>query len=123
MVRGKAAGGGAHILNIEAAARRRRHRRWAERWSHLKRPLSRFGFAVAMISVVALILWKPLQSVRISSIGDAFWHLAASPNCTAARAVGLAPARRGQPGYWPSHDADNDGIASKPYFRYVGHRR
>ena len=44
-------------------------------------------------------------------------HLAAKPNCAAARAVGLAPARRGEPGYWPSHDADNDGIACEPYPR------
>lgn len=82
-----------------------------------KRPLSQVAFVLVTISLLALIVWKPLQSVRINSIGDAFWHLAASPNCTAARAVGLAPARRGQPGYWPSHDADNDGIACEPYTR------
>jgi hypothetical protein len=46
--------------------------------------------------------WPPLVTLR---------HIAAVPNCAAARAVGLAPARRGEPGYWPSHDADNDGIA------------
>ena len=38
-------------------------------------------------------------------------HLAAFPSCTAAEAVGLAPAHKGQPGYWPKHDADSDGVA------------
>jgi Excalibur calcium-binding domain len=42
-------------------------------------------------------------------------HVAAAPNCNAARVVGLAPARRGQPGYWPSHDRDGDGIACEPW--------
>ena len=38
-------------------------------------------------------------------------HLAAFPNCRVAEMVGLAPSRRGQPGYWSHHDADDDGIA------------
>jgi len=29
--------------------------------------------------------------------------------------MGLAPARRGQPGYWQKNDADNDGIACEPW--------
>ncbi|MCF1502271.1 excalibur calcium-binding domain-containing protein [Afifella sp. H1R] len=41
-------------------------------------------------------------------------HYAAAPNCGLARLVKLAPARRGDPGYWPRHDADNDGIACEP---------
>ena len=44
-------------------------------------------------------------------------HLAAQPNCAAARAVGLAPARPGEPGYWPQHDRDGDGIACEPWPR------
>lgn len=32
-------------------------------------------------------------------------------NCTAARAAGAAPLRRGEPGYRPGLDRDNDGIA------------
>lgn len=31
-------------------------------------------------------------------------------NCTAARAAGGAPVRRGEPGYGPHLDRDNDGI-------------
>jgi hypothetical protein len=35
---------------------------------------------------------------------------AAYPNCTAARAAGAAPVRRGDPGYAPHLDRDGDGI-------------
>ena len=44
-------------------------------------------------------------------------HFLAEPNCRAARSVGLAEARRGQPGYWPHLDRDNHGIACEPYPR------
>jgi excalibur calcium-binding domain-containing protein len=36
-------------------------------------------------------------------------------NCDAARAAGAAPIRRGEPGYAPHLDRDNDGIACEPY--------
>ncbi|WP_312880730.1 excalibur calcium-binding domain-containing protein [Aminobacter carboxidus] len=68
-------------------------------------------------ALVVLIAWKPLQAISINSTTDALRHFSSAPNCDAARAVGVAPARRGQPGYWPSHDADNDGIACEPYKR------
>lgn len=32
------------------------------------------------------------------------------PNCDAARRAGAAPVRRGQPGYGPHLDRDNDGV-------------
>jgi hypothetical protein len=44
-------------------------------------------------------------------------HIAAAPNCAAARRVGLAPARIGEPGYYSRHDADHDGIACEPWSR------
>lgn len=33
------------------------------------------------------------------------------PNCASARAAGVAPLRRGDPGYRPGLDRDNDGVA------------
>lgn len=42
--------------------------------------------------------------------GDVYY-----PNCSAARAAGAAPIRRGQPGYRPALDRDGDGIACEPY--------
>ncbi|MDG4884155.1 excalibur calcium-binding domain-containing protein [Mesorhizobium sp. WSM4884] len=47
-------------------------------------------------------------------------HLAAFPNCATARLVGLAPARAGEPGYWPTHDADHDGIACERWYAGYG---
>jgi hypothetical protein len=60
------------------------------------------------------VAWPPSVMAR---------HLAAARNCASARAVGLAPARRGEPGYWWHLDADNDGIACEPWSgRSASHR-
>lgn len=39
------------------------------------------------------------------------------PNCATAQQMGLAPIRRGQPGYAPHLDRDNDGVACEPWPR------
>ena len=44
-------------------------------------------------------------------------HWGARPNCDMARLFGLAPAVRGQPGYYLSHDRDRDGISCEPFPR------
>lgn len=36
-------------------------------------------------------------------------------NCAEARARGAAPVRRGDPGYGPHLDRDNDGVGCEPY--------
>lgn len=36
-------------------------------------------------------------------------------NCDEARAAGAAPIKRGEPGYGPHLDRDNDGIACEPW--------
>jgi hypothetical protein len=36
-------------------------------------------------------------------------------NCDQARAAGAAPVRRGDPGYGPHLDRDNDGVGCEPY--------
>lgn len=70
-----------------------------QRWSRIRKML--WWPMVAMrIVALALIVWRPLQSVQINSVWDVH-HLASAPNCNAARAVGLASARRGQPGIGP----------------------
>ena len=43
------------------------------------------------------------RSVALSATGE-------YGNCTAARAAGAAPIRRGEPGYGPHLDRDNDGV-------------
>jgi len=85
------------------------------RASALRTPMVRTALAVigaiALCVIVYLGLtylspWSPMVTLR---------HLAAFPNCNAARAVGLAPAHRGKPGYWPHNDRDRDGIACEPW--------
>ncbi|MFC9895762.1 excalibur calcium-binding domain-containing protein [Nocardia sp. NPDC127579] len=39
------------------------------------------------------------------------------PDCDAARAAGAAPLYRGDPGYRPPLDRDDDGVACEPYPR------
>ena len=56
-----------------------------------------------------------MVTVRLDSPWVALRHLAAFPNCSPAHVVGLAPANRGQPGYWPTHDRDGDGVACEPW--------
>lgn len=68
--------------------------------------LAALALAGIYIALEMLSPWPPLTTLR---------HLAAAPNCDAARAVGLAPANRGEPGYWLKHDADRDGIACEPW--------
>ncbi|MFL6585530.1 MAG: excalibur calcium-binding domain-containing protein [Luteimonas sp.] len=36
-------------------------------------------------------------------------------NCAQARAAGAAPVRRGDPGYGPHLNRDNDGVGCEPY--------
>jgi Excalibur calcium-binding domain len=69
-----------------------------------------------------LDLWRPAVDHVAGTTGASRWppgvilrHVAARGSCRNARAVGLAPARRGEPGYWPHLDADEDGVACEPY--------
>jgi Excalibur calcium-binding domain len=71
---------------------------------------------VAAFAALALgaLLYPAVQNLRWP-LTVALRHVAAAPNCAAARVMGLAPAWRGQPGYYPQHDADRDGIACEPW--------
>jgi hypothetical protein len=69
-------------------------------------------FALVAIATFA-IAWALANSPW--PLVDTLKHLAAFPNCSAARAVGLAPASKGAPGYWAHHDADDDGMACEPW--------
>jgi hypothetical protein len=63
---------------------------------------------IASAGCAVLILTSPWP------LGLTLRHVAAAPNCPLARAAGLAPARRDEPGYWPNHDADWDGWSCEP---------
>jgi Excalibur calcium-binding domain len=81
----------------------------------VRRRMARLAGATALIAVGAMVLYFAFTQFSPWSAMLMLRHIASSPNCDAARAVGLAPAIRGQPGYWPSHDADQDGKACEPW--------
>jgi hypothetical protein len=103
--------------DAHAARLKRRFRSVSRRIEYRSRAtmLARYAVMVAVcgagayLAMLALSPWPPLTTVR---------HLASIPNCATARLLDLAPARRGQPGYWPKHDADDDGIACEPIPRW-----
>lgn len=71
--------------------------------------------AAIMLGIVIAAAWTMLDTDGTWTFDESVRHQLARPNCDAARSVGLAPARRGSPGYWPSHDADGDGWACEPW--------
>jgi len=85
-----------------------------ERAMQLRRLQHRaMGWGLAILAGVSL--YAGLVFLSPWSPAVTFKHLAAAPNCTMARTVGLAPAYRGEPGYWSKNDADDDGIACEPW--------
>jgi hypothetical protein len=70
------------------------------------------GTTAAIFVVLALSV--PPNDPRTWAWETRLRHVLAAPGCDAARAVGLAPAYRGFPGYWARLDRDNDGIACEP---------
>lgn len=72
----------------------------------LRRQRHRVGIATFAALALAALLYPVVQDLSRWPLTVALRHAAAAPNCTAARVVGLAPASRGQPGYYPQHDRD-----------------
>jgi hypothetical protein len=89
---------------IERQAMRRATRRRVASWAKVTAWMGICAVAV-YIALAQLSPWPPLVTLK---------HLASSPSCAAVRAMGLAPAIKGQPGYWPSHDADHDDKSCEP---------
>jgi Excalibur calcium-binding domain len=97
---------------------------------HLERRFSRVSGRFRRSSnfrLVGAIAWGAVGIMAIGCLIAAQssrpkWTIATSlpvatyvANCSEARARGIAPIFRGQPGYRPALDADNDGVACEPY--------
>ncbi len=85
----------------------RRHHDCAIKLRHFYRSakvpvLVAMGISILISGLMSLSPFPPMVLLK---------HLAAFPNCDAARALGLAPSNKGEPGYWPQHDEDRDGKA------------
>ena len=100
--------------NFQRASRRQARAmllRRLDRWAAVTARLVIGGVALVWAVYGALVVvspWPPMMTLR---------HIVAAPNCAAARAVGLAPANRGEPGYYRRHDRDQDGVACEPWPR------
>jgi hypothetical protein len=91
-----------------------------DRKAALRKLLTRARTAAVALTLTAAAIAAPIALIKVFSpwpMMITLRHIAAAPNCAAARNVDLAPSRKGQPGYWPSHDADFDGIACEPWLR------
>ena len=76
------------------------------------REFFRLACTFALIAIGTFVVtWYLVNSPW--PVGVTLKHLAAFPNCEAAEMVGLAPARRGQPGYWKRNDTYGEGISCK----------
>jgi hypothetical protein len=103
---------------VERLRQLQRRFRRISRQAGLYRPRRRYR-SVKVIVFIAVVVVLAFHFLVTSPwpIGLTLRHLAAAPNCAAARAVGLAPARKGEPGYCASHDRDGDGIACEVWRR------
>lgn len=60
---------------------------------------------------------SPDQEPRLRNLQPAQSYVQpAYRNCTEVRAAGAAPVKRGEPGYGPHLDRDNDGVGCEPYY-------
>ena len=66
---------------------------------------------ISMIVLIGLCLYLGLTQFSPWNLPTTLRHLAAGGGCDIARTVHLAPARRGEPGYWPYLDPNHKGIA------------
>jgi hypothetical protein len=67
---------------------------------------------VAIIAVLVFVVGMTISNWKSISAKIPVFY----PNCASARAAGVAPIRRGSPGYRSGLDADDDGIACEPYY-------
>lgn len=67
------------------------------------------GLAGAAVQVQSLFASKATSSTGTTPSGAYYQR------CDAARAAGVAPLRRGEPGYREALDRDGDGIACEPH--------
>lgn len=114
-----------HVSVARRSASRRPYRAQHHR-RRRARPESRTTFivnALILWAFVAVATWALLPRAmslyqRMTMKPEQIAAIEASayyPNCDAARAAGVAPIYRGQPGYREGMDGDSDGIACEPY--------
>ncbi len=99
-----------HAFRHDSRAHRRAQRAEATRRKALS-PV-RILLALLLMPFAASALTVSIF-IRTSDFpaNDALRHLVALAGCPAAGAVGVAPARQGEPGYHQRYDLDGDGVS------------
>ena len=93
---------------------------YVSRFRRRRAPVGQFFAAVA---VVAFLSWQEAPHMKavwtaVATPADeaaATEHSAYFANCDTARAAGVAPISRGEPGYRHGLDGDSDGVACEPF--------
>jgi hypothetical protein len=111
-----------HLNRPGADRRRGRLRERFGQFGQRRVPLVVGILVIGTAAILAILLVERArtpqhQSLTASTRLDAAARTTPFRNCDAARAAGAAPVRRGQPGYGPHLDRDNDGIGCEPYPR------
>lgn len=97
------------VWDLSLSSRQKEHRRKRQFRARLHDIRTRIVITLFVTSLAGLLGYNLYSSPW--PITTTLRHWAARPNCDMARLFGLAPSKRGQPGYYPWHDRDNDGIA------------
>lgn len=112
-------------MRVEGATREERAANLRQRFSAVsersfvktrRARMRRQAGLVVLIALAIFLVWKLIETFSPWPVTLTLRHLASFPACEAANAMGLAPARRGEPGYWLRLDGDNDGMACELYF-------
>jgi hypothetical protein len=80
-----------------------------ERLRRLKRRFQQMSLVAVLLAVGVVFFTSPWRMTATLK------HFLSFPDCAVARLLSIAPAPRGQPGYWSRHDRDGDGIACEPF--------
>lgn len=78
-----------------------------------ERPPMGLGFAIMVTLALGGGGGYGLLAAEMGSFELAARHIAAAPHCETAKLVGLAPALRGEPGYWAHNDDSGAGLSCR----------
>jgi hypothetical protein len=82
--------------------------------------MKRHRLAAAVVLAPAIVAAQPYGAPRQNNLSGNYRELTSAERsvsysgCDEVRRRGLAPLRRGEPGYRPWMDGDNDGLACEP---------
>jgi len=75
---------------------------------------------ITTVVLAFVAVWLALTQLSPWSLSLTYRHLLSAAGCGMASRMDLAPARRGEPGYWPHLDPDGDGVACKTRKYHAG---